>query len=391
MGKLNRRNFCECGCRQVIARHLRFVKGHQNKGRIGYHHLPESKEKCRQTNLETWDFEKKQEHSILMKKVRIETLKKDPSKYKRSPDWRHMEDSKEKNRQAHLGKKIDPESILKGLKTKFGEDFVRKEKSPPQLCACGACGLMTKPGNVYVHGHANKGKGRTKEAQLCECGQCGLMTKPGNKYIRGHQRIGKPGQSWNTGLTKETDPRLAQMSESAKGKPGHTCDDDTREVLSQKTKELWERPGHREYVSEALSGVNHPFYRARPGLNPDDWPRDYPWEWTEELREMIRERDGRECVVCGKPERDFPKKLQVHHVDYNRKHCVPDNLVSLCRSCHGKTAHHRSEWTSFFQSLLNNQQVDYWISKIDPSVIGSGYIREQKLFNIEATQTMYVR
>ena len=35
------------------------------------------------------------------------------------------------------------------------------------------------------------------------------------------------------------------------------------------------------------------------------------------------------CEICGST-----RNLVVHHIDGNRKHSTPDNLIMLCRSCH---------------------------------------------------------
>lgn len=35
------------------------------------------------------------------------------------------------------------------------------------------------------------------------------------------------------------------------------------------------------------------------------------------------------CEICGSN-----RHLVVHHIDGNRKHSTPDNLIMLCRSCH---------------------------------------------------------
>ena len=136
-------------------------------------------------------------------------------------------------------------------------------------------------------------------------------------------------------------------------------------------------PGYRENISEQVSGLNHPFYRNRPGLSPDDFQRDYPFEWTERLKESIRERDGRKCRICSKSEEENGVKLDVHHIDYGRENLDPDNLAALCKSCHGKTVGNRPHWISFFKDQQNNINADSWLSSINPLSTGSGYIPDQ--------------
>lgn len=80
------------------------------------------------------------------------------------------EEIREKNRQAHLGKKRTPESVLQGLKTKFGESYEIPELAPPHLCWCG-CLEMTNPGCDYIWGHHTRNKERPMEVkEKCRIG-----------------------------------------------------------------------------------------------------------------------------------------------------------------------------------------------------------------------------
>lgn len=83
-----------------------------------------------------------------------------------------------------------------------------------------------------------------------------------------------------------------------------------------------------------LRGENHPFHRGN--VTSDRGP-----EW-ESLAETIRVRDGRCCRRCGKPETENGARLSVDHLvpwrTFTDKTLAndPENLVSLCRSCHTK-------------------------------------------------------
>jgi len=39
---------------------------------------------------------------------------------------------------------------------------------------------------------------------------------------------------------------------------------------------------------------------------------------------------------CGVPQEECMFKLSVHHRDGDKKNCDPKNLISLCKTCHGK-------------------------------------------------------
>jgi hypothetical protein len=78
----------------------------------------------------------------------------------------------------------------------------------------------------------------------------------------------------------------------------------------------------------------------------------YVYEFDEDLKEQIRKRDGYACRVCGTLECELDRKLDVHHIDYNKAHNHPANLISLCGSCHSKTDYDRDFWLDFFPPLV---------------------------------------
>lgn len=99
-------------------------------------------------------------------------------------------------------------------------------------------------------------------------------------------------------------------------------------------------------------------YRAQNVRGQNHWhwkggSKKYPTQWAEFLREEIRERDGRKCSICGRTETENRRKLDVHHIDYDKSNLSPDNLISLCNSCHPRTNFHRDEWRTRFVAQLN--------------------------------------
>ena len=73
----------------------------------------------------------------------------------------------------------------------------------------------------------------------------------------------------------------------------------------------------------------------------------YSLDWTRTLRRSIRERDHYTCQLCSKQQEDCAHA--VHHIDYNKANCNPDNLITLCNSCHSKTSINRDYWIRIFQ------------------------------------------
>lgn len=82
----------------------------------------------------------------------------------------------------------------------------------------------------------------------------------------------------------------------------------------------------------------------------------YNRDWNDLLKEAIRLRDNYVCQECGIHQDELIgrfKKLDVHHIDYDKYNCDPDNLISLCRTCHMKTNFNREEWKKYFNNLIN--------------------------------------
>lgn len=75
-------------------------------------------------------------------------------------------------------------------------------------------------------------------------------------------------------------------------------------------------------------------------------------KWFREMRPLILDRDGDACAVCGERNRQIPNGrkrtwsiLTIHHIDHNPRNNQADNLITLCRTCHGM--HHKSSETPF--------------------------------------------
>jgi len=84
----------------------------------------------------------------------------------------------------------------------------------------------------------------------------------------------------------------------------------------------------------------------------------YPREFNLQLKEFIRNRDNYRCQNCNKTEKDligFHKKLDVHHIDYNKTNCNLKNLITLCRYCNSHANSNRDYWYSFFTYLMENK------------------------------------
>jgi hypothetical protein len=94
-----------------------------------------------------------------------------------------------------------------------------------------------------------------------------------------------------------------------------------------------------------MAGKNHPLWNGGSTEHP------YHERWTRRLRRRVLVRDNHTCRECDKKN---PKRLSVHHINYDKKNCWMYNLISLCVPCHTRTNVNRSYWKAHFQKLMKS-------------------------------------
>ena len=115
------------------------------------------------------------------------------------------------------------------------------------------------------------------------------------------------------------------------------ADPEYREKMTKKAREQWEDPEFRE----RLSGENSSGWKGGISKLP------YSFDFNDELKQRIKERDECKCVLCGDLE-----NLRVHHINYDKMDSHPVNLITLCWTCHGHTNHDREIWEEILVTLL---------------------------------------
>ena len=112
-------------------------------------------------------------------------------------------------------------------------------------------------------------------------------------------------------------------------------------------------------VEKGLSkGKNSPFYgkkfmgKDNPNWNNGSSFEPYAPEFNKPLKQQILERDN---YTCQDPNcKHKSNKLAIHHIDYNKQNNNPENLITLCAKCHGKSNFNRKYFIEFYRSLINN-------------------------------------
>lgn len=179
--------------------------------------------------------------------------------------------------------------------------------------------------------------------------------------------LGKP--SWNLGLTKETDERVKKISDALLRKHPFRGKHQSKKSNKQRSLTLKSRTDIVRWnkgltknidrrlmkisrlVSIRVSGKGNPMYGSHRILDKNpNWLGGKSFEpygnFNEDLKDKIRKRDGYKCQICKTKQNG--KKHCVHHIDYDKKNCSENNLITLCNSCHMKTGFNRKKWINYF-------------------------------------------
>jgi len=107
---------------------------------------------------------------------------------------------------------------------------------------------------------------------------------------------------------------------------------------------------------------NNPMFGRLGKLHPnyiENVIRDYPFEFNDKLKNLIRKRDNYTCQKCGIKQEDYYRKLDIHHIDYYKDNLKQDNLITLCQSCNNRANFNRDYWYDFFKYIVNKKEIYY--------------------------------
>jgi len=97
-------------------------------------------------------------------------------------------------------------------------------------------------------------------------------------------------------------------------------------------------------------GEHNPNWKKGVSFEP------YSYEFNQELKEQIRERDSWKCKNCGMTEEEhlivIGRVLTIHHIDYNKQNCQKNNLITLCLWCNSRANHNKDYWKNYYQTKI---------------------------------------
>lgn len=223
---------------------------------------------------------------------------------------------------------------------------------------------------VYLSKRGNFRKGSTTYVYKKECVECRLpylteMSRPSDycsnfcstTSVSFRKKLSKTNAGTKNNMygKKHTKISLNKMSSNRRGKMVG-CDNHNFGGLKESTKKKLSNGMKGRKASEKTK-LKMSFKRKGTRLGPENpmWCGgiscgDYCVDWTDDLKILIKDRDGYKCLnpYCYKND----SKLVVHHIDYNKKNCNHTNLISVCSSCNSRANKDREWHKSWYKAIL---------------------------------------
>lgn len=185
-------------------------------------------------------------------------------------------------------------------------------------------------------------------------------------FIKGHKRSKETQEKISKALKGRpcSEERKRKIGDANRGRKCAPMSSEIKEKISKTMKTIKQSEEHKRNISKGLKdkgirppsrkGVKYPleYCLGKRGEKSPNWHggksfESYTIDWTNTLRQSIRERDKYVCQICGGTQGD--RAHHVHHIDYDKKNCNPINLVTLCAICHTKTNATREKWIEYFK------------------------------------------
>lgn len=195
-------------------------------------------------------------------------------------------------------------------------------------------------------------KGRFIKGHKGYRGLKGIHLSPKTEFKKGHKtNLGRK-------YSKETIEKMRKIKigynpwklfrnpEETKKKISKNCGMHRKEVRKKNSESKKKLIKEGKWHPPIMKGKNHPNWQDGKSFEP------YGLEFNRKLKEQIRGRDNYTCQECGFTQKQLRRKLDVHHIDFNKKNNNPNNLISLCRSCHTQTEFARENWVEYFENKV---------------------------------------
>ncbi len=194
---------------------------------------------------------------------------------------------------------------------------------------------------------ANTGKKRTEEQNK----KNSELAKERLKNPENHPMYGK----------KQTQETRQKIKTSLTGRTGKQSP-----LFGKKKSEEHNRKNSESHKGKQLGDKNFFFGKKFIRELNGNWQGGisflpYAPEFNKPLKQSILERDN---YICQCPDcKQKSDKLAVHHIDYDKQNNNPENLITLCPSCHSKTngKNKRKYFTEYYQNIMMGKLMECFL------------------------------
>lgn len=242
--------------------------------------------------------------------------RRNSEKAKQRPGHKHTEKTKEKIRRGNLGKIASEETKKKMRKPKSEEH--RKKISESRL---GRKDLINK----------------------------GSFKKGNIPWHKGAKGICK---AWNKGKSRseEVKRKISQTRTERLADGMITISEETKQKMANSRRGRKHSDETCKKMSLAATGEKSSQWKGGISCEP------YCDVWLDkDFKESIKDRDDNKCQNPGCRGNCDHLPLTIHHIDYVKKNCRPDNLITVCVGCNFRANAHREYWTVFYQEIMSEK------------------------------------
>jgi hypothetical protein len=102
-----------------------------------------------------------------------------------------------------------------------------------------------------------------------------------------------------------------------------------------------------KWKEENVKGDANPNWKG--GISYEPYP---PIFADKRFKAGIRERDN---FTCQNPQcSGVDSVLTIHHIDYRKENCEPENLITLCRTCNSFANRDRAFWQAGYEAIIRD-------------------------------------
>jgi len=219
----------------------------------------------------------------------------------------------------------------------------KKCQSTKPIMTCEQCGKKYETQRAWI---------RQSKHHFCSMKCKGLWYRGKRLYTftPEHKQLFREIQLAKTELNEWRRNHLKKLHEARIGMTlEEVCGPERAAAIKEQKRQAWLGDKNPAYGSKQSGKKNHN-WKGGKSFQP------YDSAFNEQLKQLIRKRDGYECKLCGMTQEEHittaNARLTIHHIDYDKQNSIPSNLICLCRDCNSRANSNRNYHKRLFTAYI---------------------------------------